>query len=162
MTIHRYALLPSAKCERSDRSNGYVIQRNGLRYDYIQFLSLDDSSFPAAGDLGGAVQFLDGKADGTKFQEGRAIQHPQRSIVRSAVISIPDSALRFLSAFPGILRSPQWDKEWPSLLWGWIEALWCSFRWRYLRRPLSIDRFRAWKTFPLHPQGGEASDSLIA
>jgi Glycosyl transferase family 2 len=51
---------PWVRFERSDRSYGLIVQRNQLasmiRSAY--YLSLDDDSFPAAGDLVRAVQFL--------------------------------------------------------------------------------------------------------
>ena len=56
---------PWVRFERSDRSYGLIAQRNRLarmiRSAY--YLSLDDDSFPAAGDLGKAVQFLEDKLD---------------------------------------------------------------------------------------------------
>ena len=54
---------PWVRFERTDRSYGLVVQRNRLArmIKSAYYLSLDDDSFPAAGDLGGAVQFLEGK-----------------------------------------------------------------------------------------------------
>ena len=56
---------PWVRFERSDRSYGLVVQRNRLArmITSAYYLSLDDDSFPAAGDLGKAVQFLEGKPD---------------------------------------------------------------------------------------------------
>ena len=68
----------------------------------------------------------------------------------------PYSLLRFFNTLPGILRNPQWNAQWTSLIRGWVEALWCSVRWGHLRRPLPLDQFKAWKKLPLPPQGGEA------
>ena len=56
---------PWVRFERSNRSCGLIAQRNRLAEmiasDY--YLSLDDDSFPAAGDFGHAVQFLEAKPD---------------------------------------------------------------------------------------------------
>ena len=56
---------PWVRFERSDRSYGLIVQRNRLArmLTSAYYLSLDDDSFPAAGDLGSAVQFLEGKPD---------------------------------------------------------------------------------------------------
>ena len=56
---------PWVRFERSDRSYGLIDQRNRLAamMTSAYYLSLDDDSFPVAGDLGKAVQFLDAKAD---------------------------------------------------------------------------------------------------
>ena len=56
---------PWIRFERSDRSYGLIAQRNRLA-DMISsdyYLSLDDDSFPAAGDVDKAVQFLEAKPD---------------------------------------------------------------------------------------------------
>jgi GT2 family glycosyltransferase len=56
---------PWVRFERCERSLGLVVQRNRLAQILKSkyYLSLDDDSFPAAGDLGSAVQFLEGKPD---------------------------------------------------------------------------------------------------
>jgi GT2 family glycosyltransferase len=56
---------PWIRFVRSDRSYGLIEQRNRLAgmMKSAYYLSLDDDSFPAAGDLGEAVQFLEGKRD---------------------------------------------------------------------------------------------------
>ena len=58
-------LFPWVTFERSASSQGYIVQRNRLarllKADY--YLSLDDDSFPVAGDLAGAVKFLDHKPE---------------------------------------------------------------------------------------------------
>ena len=74
----------------------------------------------------------------------------------------PYSMLRYFNTLPGILRNPEWNPQWPSLIRGWAEALWCSVRWRHLRHPLPLEQFRAWKKLPLPPQGSkpEAGDSV--
>ena len=64
----------------------------------------------------------------------------------------PYSVLRFFNTLPAILRNPQWNRQWVSLICGWLEALWCSVRWRHLRHPLPVEQFRAWKKLPLPPQ----------
>ena len=56
---------PWVRFERSNQSLGLIAQRNRLAEmmtsDY--YLSLDDDSFPAAGDFDKAVQFLEAKPD---------------------------------------------------------------------------------------------------
>ena len=64
----------------------------------------------------------------------------------------PYSVLRFFNTLPAILRNPEWNAQWASLIRGWVEALWCSVRWRHLRHPLPLEQFRAWKKLPLPPQ----------
>src|SRR5687768_8649679 len=56
---------PWVRFERSDRSYGLIDQRNRLAtmMTSAYYLSLDDDSFPVAGDLGQAVQFLAAKPD---------------------------------------------------------------------------------------------------
>ena len=234
--------------ERSDRSYGYIVQRNRLArmLTAAYYLSLDDDSFPAAGDLAGATRFLEGKPKtlGLAFSivrrdealpssvqipapvryfvgcahllkrelfvrlggydenlhyfgeepefclralhegyrvylyPGVVIRHNRTPVARNSrkaaryyirnealfglrYFPFPYSVLRFFNAFPGILRSPEWSAEWPSLFRGWVEALWCSLRWRHLRRPLPLELFRAWKKLPLPPQGGKAVAALI-
>ena len=245
-----YERFPWIRFQQCDCSLGLVVQRNRLaqilksRY----YLSLDDDSFPVAGDLGRAVEFLDSRRDalGLAFSivlrneevsqsvqtnapapvryyigcghllkrelflrlggydeslhyfgeepefclralhkgyrvylyPGVVIRHNRTPVARNsrkaaryyirneALVGLryfpfPYSVLRFFNTLPGILRNPQWNAEWPSLLRGWIEALWCSVRWRYLRRPLPLHQFRTWKKLPLPPQGGKASNSSI-
>ena len=56
---------PWVRFERTDRSYGLIVQRNRLArmITSAYYLSLDDDSFPAAGNLGSAVRFLEGKPD---------------------------------------------------------------------------------------------------
>ena len=233
---------PWVKFERTDRSYGLVVQRNRLArmITSAYYLSLDDDSFPAAGDLGSAVQFLEGKQDalGLAFSivlrdelipnlgqapapvryyigcghllkrelflhlgayaenwhygeepefclralhegyrvylyPGVVIRHNRTPVARNfrktaryyirneALVGLwyfpfPYSVLRFFHTLPAILRNPEWNREWPSLLRGWLEAPWCAVRWRHLRHPLPLEQFRAWKKLPLPPQRGEA------
>jgi hypothetical protein len=75
---------PWVRFERSDRSYGLIVQRNRLArmLTSAYYLSLDDDSFPAAGDLGSAVQFLAEKPDtlGLAFLSFVAMRHfPARS-----------------------------------------------------------------------------------
>lgn len=236
------ARFPWVRFERSDRSYGLVVQRNRLAtmITSAYYLSLDDDSFPVAGDLSRAVQFLEGKPDtlGLAFSivlrdevppssvrtpapvryyigcghllkrelflrlggyaenwhygeepefclralhkgyrvylyPGVVVRHNRTPVARNlrktaryyirneALVGLryfpfPYSVLRFLNTLPGILRNPEWNTQWASLIWGWVEALWCSVRWRHLRHPLPLEQFRAWKKLPLPPQGGEA------
>ena len=71
----------------------------------------------------------------------------------------PYSVLRYFNTLPGILRNAEWNSQWLSLIRGWLEALWCSVKWKHLRHPLPLEQFRAWKTLPLPPQGDK---SMIA
>ena len=230
---------PWVRFERTDRSFGLVVQRNRLArmIKSAYYLSLDDDSFPAAGDLGGAVQFLEGKpnalglafsivlrdelipslvqtpapvryyigcahllkrelflqlgayAENWHYGEepefclralhegyrvylypGLVIRHNRTPVARNlkktaryyirneALVGLryfpfPYSVLRFFNTLPAILRNPEWNAQWPSLIRGWVEAIWCSVRWRHLRHPLPLEHFRAWKKLPLPPQG---------
>jgi GT2 family glycosyltransferase len=233
---------PWVRFERCERSLGLVVQRNRLAriLKSKYYLSLDDDSYPAAGDLGSAVQFLEGKPDalGLAFSivlrnelisssvqapapvryyigcghllkrelflhlgayaenwhygeepefclralhkgyrvylyPGMVIRHNRTPVARNfrktaryyirneALVGLryfpfPYSVLRFFHTLPAILRNPEWNREWPSLLRGWLEAPWCAVRWRHLRHPLPLEQFRAWKKLPLPPQRGEA------
>ena len=71
----------------------------------------------------------------------------------------PYSVLRYFNTLPGILRNAEWNSQWLSLIRGWLEALWCSVKWKHLRHPLPLEQFRAWKKLPLPPQGDK---SMIA
>jgi GT2 family glycosyltransferase len=233
---------PWVRFERCERSLGLVVQRNRLAriLESKYYLSLDDDSFPVAGDLGRSVQFLESQRDalGLAFSivlrheevsrfvrneapvpvryyigcghllkrelfsqlggydenlhyfgeepefclralhegyrvylyPGVVIRHNRTPVARNsrkaaryyirneALVGLryfpfPYSVLRFLNTLPGILRNPQWNAQWTSLIRGWVEALWCSVRWGYLRRPLPLHQFRAWKKLPLPPQG---------
>lgn len=234
---------PWVRCERSDRSYGLIVQRNRLArmLTSAYYLSLDDDSFPAAGDLGSAVQFVEGKPDtlGLAFSiirrdevlprsvqtpapvryyigcahllkrqlflhlggyadnwhygeepefclrslhkgyrvylyPGVVIRHNRTPVARNlrktaryyirneALIGLmyfpfPYSALRFFNTLPAILRNPEWNAQWPSLIRGWLEAPWCAVRWRHLRHPLPLETFWAWKKLPLPPQGGKTA-----
>jgi Glycosyl transferase family 2 len=229
---------PWVRFERSDRSHGLIVQRNRLArmITSAYYLSLDDDSFPAAGDLGKAVQFLEGELDtlGLAFSivlrdevlpssvrtpapvryyigcghllkrelflrlggydenlhwgeepefclralhkgyrvylyPGVVIRHNRSPVARNlsktaryyirneALVGLryfpfPYSFLRFFNTLPSILRNPEWNGQWVSLIQGWVEALWCSVRWRHLRHPLPLEQFRAWKKLPLPPQ----------
>ena len=229
---------PWVRFERSDRSCGLVEQRNRLAHmlKSAYYLSLDDDSFPAAGDFGKAVQFLEDKPDtlGLAFSivlrdeavpsldrnpaavryyigcghllkrelflhlggydenlhwgeepefclralhkgyrvylyPGVVVRHNRTPVARNlkrtaryyirneALVGLryfpfPYSVLRFFNTLPGILRNPEWNGQWVSLIQGWVEALWCSIRWRHLRHPLPLEQFRAWKKLPLPPQ----------
>jgi Predicted glycosyltransferases len=233
---------PWVRFERSNRSYGLIAQRNRLAEmitsDY--YLSLDDDSFPAAGDFGKAVEFLGAKSDAVglafsivsrdealpssvqppapvRYYIGcghllkrrlflrlggyadnwiygeepefclRALHQGYRVYLYPAVVirhnrtpvarnlsktaryyirnealvglryfPFPYSLLRYLNTLPGILRNPEWNRQWPSLLRGWVEALWCSVRWRRLRHPLPLAQFRAWKGLSLPPQGSKS------
>jgi GT2 family glycosyltransferase len=48
-----------------------------------------------------------------------------------------------------LLGNPEWNGHPGRLLLGWLEAFVCAFRWRKLRRPLSMAQFLAWKKLPL-------------
>jgi GT2 family glycosyltransferase len=232
---------PWVRFERSDRSFGLIAQRNRLAEmitsDY--YLSLDDDSFPAAGDFGHAVQFLEtkpnaiglafsiisrdetlpscgdtpapvryyigcghllkrelflhlgGYADNWIYGEepefclralhqgyqvylyphvvirhnctpvARNLRRTARYYIRNEALvglryfPFPYSFLRYCNTLPAILRNPKWNPQWPSLIRGWVEALWCAVRWRHLRHPLSLEEFRAWKKLPLPPQGSK-------
>ena len=230
---------PWVRFERSDRSYGFIVQRNRLArmITSAYYLSLDDDSFPAAGDLGGAVQFLESKPDtlGLAFSivfraealpssvrtpalvryyigcghllkrelflllggydenlhyseepefclralhkgyrvylyPGVVIRHHRSPVARNlrktaryyirgeALVGLryfpfPYSVLRFFNTLPAILRNPEWNSQWASLIRGWVEAPWCAVRWRHLRHPLPLEQFRAWKKLPLPPQG---------
>ena len=229
---------PWVRFERTDRSYGLIVQRNRLArmMTSAYYLSLDDDSFPAAGDLGKAVRFVEGKPDtlGLAFSivlrdellpsldrtpapvryyigcghllkrelflhlggydenlhwgeepefclralhkgyrvylyPGVVIRHNRSPVARNlkktaryyirneALVGLryfpfPYSVLRFFNTLPGILRNPEWNGQWVSLIQGWVEALWCSVRWRHLRHPLPLEQFRAWKKLPLPPQ----------
>jgi GT2 family glycosyltransferase len=229
---------PWVRFERSDRSYGLIVQRNRLARMIASpyYMSLDDDSFPAAGDLGAAVQFLESKPDTfglafsivlrdeilpssfrspapVRYYIGCAhllkrelflrlggyaedwhygeepefclralhkgyrvylypevvIRHNRTPVARNprktaryyirneALVGLryfpfPYSVLRFFHTLPAILRNPEWNREWPSLLRGWLEAPWCAVRWRHLRHPLPLEQFRAWKALPLPPQ----------
>jgi GT2 family glycosyltransferase len=233
---------PWVRFERSKHSCGLIAQRNRLAdmitSDY--YLSLDDDSFPAAGDFGKAVEFLEAKSDAVglafsivcrdealpssvqlpapvRYYIGcghllkrrlflrlggyadnwiygeepefclRALHQGYRVYLYPAVVirhnrtpvarnlsqtaryyirnealvglryfPFPYSVLRYLNTLPGILRNPEWNPQWPSLLRGWVEALWCSVRWRHLRHPLPLAQFRAWKRLSLPPQGSKS------
>ena len=236
-----YERFPWVRFERCDHSLGYVVQRNRLAHilNSKYYLSLDDDSFPVAGDLGKAVRFLDSRRDalGLAFSivlrneqvsrsvhddlpapvryyigcghllkrelflrlggydeslhyfgeepefclralhkgyrvylyPGVVIRHNRTPVARNsrkaaryyirneALVGLryfpfPYSVLRFLNTLPGILRNPEWNGQWVSLIQGWVEALWCSIRWAHLRRPLPLDEFQAWKKLPLPPQ----------
>ena len=232
---------PWVRFERSNQSLGLIAQRNRLAEmmtsDY--YLSLDDDSFPAAGDFDKAVEFLEAKPDtvGLAFSivhryetlpgsvkppvpvryyigcghllkrelflrlggyadnwvygeepefclralhqgyrvylyPGVVIRHNRSPVARNlsrtaryyirneALVGLryfpfPYSLLRYFNTLPGILRNPEWNPQWPSLVRGWVEALWCSVRWRHLRRPLPLEQFRAWKKLSLPPQGNK-------
>jgi GT2 family glycosyltransferase len=232
---------PWVRFERSDRSYGLIVQRNRLArmITSAYYLSLDDDSFPAAGDLGKAVQFLEGKPDAlglalsivlrdeplpsssrppspVRYYIGCAhllkrelflrlggydenlhwgeepefclralhkgyrvylypdmvIRHNRSPVARNlkktaryyirneALVGLryfpfPYSVLRFFNTLPGILRNPEWNAQWPSLIRGWVEAPWCAVRWRHLRHPLPLEKFWAWKKLPLPPQRNE-------
>ena len=230
---------PWVRFERSDRSCGLIEQRNRLAamMTSAYYLSLDDDSFPAAGDLGKAVQFLEGRRDtlGLAFSivlrdealpssvrspapvryyigcahllkrelflhlggyaahwhygeepefclralhkgyqvylyPGVVIRHNRSPVARNlkktaryyirneALVGLcyfpfPYSILRYFNTLPAILRNPEWNEQWLALIRGWLEAIWCSIRWRHLHHPLPLEQFRAWKKLPLPPQG---------
>ena len=230
---------PWVRFERSDRSYGLINQRNRLAamMTSAYYLSLDDDSFPAAGDLDKAVQFLEAKPDTVglafsivlrdealpssvqnpapvRYYIGCAhllkrelflhlggyaanwhygeepefclrvlhkgyrvylypdvvIRHNRSPVARNlkktaryyirneALVGLyyfpfPYSILRYFNTLPAILRNPEWNQQWPALIQGWLEAIWCSVRWRHLRHPLPLEQFRAWKKLPLPPQG---------
>jgi GT2 family glycosyltransferase len=232
---------PWVRFQRSHRSYGLVVQRNRLAgmMTSAYYLSLDDDSFPAAGDLSKAVQFLQANPDtiGLAFSiilrdealpssvqapapvryyigcghllkrelflrlGGYAedwhygeepefclralrngyqvylypdvvIRHNRSPVARNlsktaryyirneALVGLryfpfPYSILRYFNALAAVLRSPEWNTQWAPLIHGWVEAIWCSVRWRHLRNPLPLEQFRAWKELPLPPQGGE-------
>ena len=230
---------PWVRFERSDQSCGLIEQRNRLAgmMTSAYYLSLDDDSFPAAGDLGKAVQFLKGRRDtlGLAFSivlrdealpgsvrspapvryyigcahllkrelflhlggyaahwhygeepefclralhkgyqvylyPGVVIRHNRSPVARNlkktaryyirneALVGLcyfpfPYSILRYFNTLPAILRNPEWNEQWLALIHGWLEAIWCSVRWRHLHHPLPLEQFRAWKKLPLPPQG---------
>ena len=80
---------PWIRFERSDRSCGLVEQRNRLArmLKSAYYLSLDDDSFPAAGDLGRAVEFLEGKSDALGLAFSIAL--PDEELPRSIQIPAP-------------------------------------------------------------------------
>jgi GT2 family glycosyltransferase len=59
LTLRR--AFPTVRFERVDASLGYVVQRNRLArmLSSTYYLSLDDDSFPVAGDISGAVTWLE-------------------------------------------------------------------------------------------------------
>ena len=234
---------PWVRFERSSQSYGLIAQRNRLAKmitsDY--YLSLDDDSFPAAGDFDKAVEFLEAKPDTVglafsiirrdealptsaqppvpvRYYIGcghllkrelflrlggyadnwiygeepefclRALHHGYRVYLYPGVVirhnrspaarnlsktaryyirnealvgllyfPFPYSVLRFFNTLPAILRNPEWNSQWASLIRGWLEALWCLARWRHLRHPLPLEQFWAWKRLPLPPQGCDTS-----
>jgi GT2 family glycosyltransferase len=234
------AAFPKVCFERVDRSLGYVVQRNRLAQmlSSTYYLSLDDDSFPVAGDMNTAVAWLEDhpsvialalhivERDSTipraetfrepfpvqyfigcghllrraRFLElggymerlhyyveenqfclnsllqgfstyaypGVVVRHNRTPAARNSAkasryyirnqailgflyFPFPFSILRAVNCLC-LLRNPEWNRHPDKLLLGWLEALLCAFRWRDLRRPLTMAQFRAWKKLPVPRQ----------
>jgi GT2 family glycosyltransferase len=231
------ASFPKVRFERADQSLGLVVQRNRLArmLNSTYYLSLDDDSFPLAGDIGAAVIWLENHPSvvalalhiverdentspdetlrepfpvqyfigcghllrrkqfielggylehlhyyGEEYQfclisllqgfstyayPGVVIRHNRTPVARNpakasrfyirnqAILGFlyfpfPFSILRALNCLR-LLSNPEWNAHPGRLLLGWLEAFVCAFRWRKLRRPLSMTQFLAWKKLPL-------------
>jgi GT2 family glycosyltransferase len=234
------AAFPKVRFERMNNSLGLVVQRNRLArlLSSTYYLSLDDDSFPVAGDINEAVNWLEkhlsvaalafhvvradenipsAEALGEPFPvqyfigcghllrrqqflelggyldrlhyfseevdfclkallRGLStyayphvvIRHNRTSAARNlakatryymrnqAIIGLlyfpfPFFILRVLNCLR-LFRNPEWNLHPASLLVGWLEAFVCAISWRNLRRPLSLNQFRAWKKLPLPTQ----------
>lgn len=231
------AAFPKVRFERVDHSLGYVVQRNRLAQmlSSTYYLSLDDDSFPVAGDIRNAVIWLENhpsvaalafpimERDGSipraktlrdpfpvqyfigcghllrrkQFLEwggylerlhyygeenqfclnsllqgfstyaypAVVVRHNRTPVARNSAKAcryyIRNQAILGFLYFPfpfsmfravnclRLLSNPEWNRHPGRLLLGLLEAFVCAFRWRKLRRPLSMAQFRAWKKLPL-------------
>jgi GT2 family glycosyltransferase len=231
------ATFPKVRFERTERSLGLVVQRNRLArmLSSTYYLSLDDDSFPVAGDISDAVVWLENhplvaalafhivQRDGSippaeilgdpfpvqhfigcghllrrkQFLEfggyleclhyyaeenqycldsllhgfstyaypAVVIRHNRtsaaRNLAKASRYYIRNQAIIGFLYFPFpffifralnclcLLRNPEWNRHPGRLLLGWLEAFVCAIRWHKLRRPLSMEQFRAFKKLPL-------------
>jgi GT2 family glycosyltransferase len=74
-----------------------------------------------------------------------------QAIIGFLYFPFPFFILRVLNCLR-LFRNPEWNLHPASLLVGWLEAFVCAMSWRNLRRPLSLNQFRAWKKLPLPTQ----------
>ena len=74
-----------------------------------------------------------------------------QAIIGLLYFPFPFFILRVLNCLC-LFRNPEWNLHPASLLVGWLEAFVCAISWRNLRRPLSLNQFRAWKKLPLPTQ----------
>jgi len=74
-----------------------------------------------------------------------------QAIIGLLYFPFPFFILRALNCLR-LFRNPEWNLHPASLLVGWLEAFVCAISWRNLRRPLSLNQFRAWKKLPLPTQ----------
>lgn len=74
-----------------------------------------------------------------------------QAIIGLLYFPFPFFILRALNCLR-LFRNPEWNLHPASLLVGWLEAFICAISWRNLRRPLSLNQFRAWKKLPLPTQ----------
>ena len=74
-----------------------------------------------------------------------------QAIIGLLYFPFPFFILRALNCLR-LFSNPEWNLHPASLLVGWLEAFVCAISWRNLRRPLSLNQFRAWKKLPLPTQ----------